>query len=207
MAQAVHRCEKNGQTTYSQLPCDSQQIAKKIDIKTQDLASSQLNSNVRWTTYNVDGKDYSSLIRSLAVNGPKANNKSFHGLAKWRVSYKYETKWAGKKCKFSNITLDIDGEILMPLWRDEANAPQDLRERWSRYFAALKAHEEGHIQHGKELAQRVREKFLGIGDFECADAATLAQKEYEGIYNNLKNRDQEYDQRTQHGATQGAFFN
>jgi predicted secreted Zn-dependent protease len=206
LAQTVHRCEQNGQTIYSQFPCEQKQKAKQLDIKTADLPSNQLVSNLVWKTYDVDGKDYSSLIRSLAVNGPKANDKSFHGLARWRVGYKYETKPAGQKCKFSAITLSIDGEILMPLWREESSAPQELRQRWTRYHAALKAHEEGHIQHGRELALRLREQFLGLGDFECGEVAALAQREFDRIYANLKNRDQEYDQRTRHGATQGAFF-
>lgn len=205
-AQTVHRCEQNGKTIYSQFPCAQNQKAKQIDMKATDVASSQLISNLVWKTYDVDGKDYGSLLRSLAVNGPKANDKSFHGLAKWRVGYKYETKLSGRACKFSRITLTLDGEILIPVWRDEASAPAHLREHWGRYYAALKAHEEGHIQHGKELALRLREQFLGVGDFECNEVAALAQREFETTYNSLKNRDEEYDQRTQHGATQGAFF-
>lgn len=94
----------------------------------------------------------------------------------------------------------------MPTWRDEAGAPTELRQRWGKYYTALKAHEEGHIQHGRELALRLREQFLGLGDFECNEVAALAQREFDRTFNNLKTRDQEYDQRTQHGATQGALF-
>lgn len=205
-AQTVHRCEQHGKVAYSQLPCEAGQLGKKVDIKTVDIASSQLLSQLVWKTYDVYGTDYSSLIRSLAVNGPKVNGSSFHGMARWNVSYKYETKAAAKQCKFSQFELKIAGEILMPSWRDESNAPADLRQRWSRYYSALKAHEEGHVQHGNELALRVREHLLGLGNFDCAASADLAQREFERIYNNVKDRDREYDQRTQHGATQGAVL-
>jgi predicted secreted Zn-dependent protease len=205
-AQAVHRCTKEGQTVYSQFPCEAGQQTKKVDVKLADIASSQLLSELVWKTYDVTGVDYSGLVRSLAAHGPQFNGKSFHGLAKWNVSYRYETQVAGRQCKFSHIELKIAGEILMPNWRDEAKASTELRQRWSKYYAALKAHEEGHVQHGKELALRLREHFLGLGNFECAEAGGLAQRAFDRIYSNLKDRDRDYDQRTQHGATQGALF-
>ncbi len=94
----------------------------------------------------------------------------------------------------------------MPRWIDEAKAPADLRSRWTRYAAALKTHEEGHIQHGRELAQLLRERLLGFGNMACTQAHDIAQNEYNRLYSNVKDRDKEYDRRTQHGSSQGAVF-
>lgn len=47
---------------------------------------------------------------------------------------------------------------------------------------------------------------MGLGAVPCDQIRTLAQEEFQRVYDNLKGRDQEYDIRTSHGATQGAQF-
>jgi predicted secreted Zn-dependent protease len=164
--------------------------------------SGGLDTKIIWNRYPVTGRDYDSLVRSLGANGPKG----FHGVANWDISYQYTTVPSGTMCRFDSVRLSVKGEILMPKWTDEAAAPLTLRQRWQDYYAALQQHEEGHVQHGKELAALVQEKFLGYGDMACGQAKAIAQSEFDRLYNNMKNRDKEYDQRTQHGATQGARF-
>lgn len=212
-AQSVHRCLEKGKITYSQLPCSQDASARALEIKPAEIADSRLNSNLVWKTYDVKGDSYANLLISLTAHGPRINNRSFHGLANWSVRYTYQTKlvgdqpkMAGNQCCFSELSLTIDGEILTPRWVDEASAPADLRARWVRYIAALKAHEEGHIQYGRELAQLLRERLLGFGNMACTQAGDIAQNEYTRLYSNVKDRDREYDRRTQHGATQGAVF-
>jgi predicted secreted Zn-dependent protease len=205
-AQTVNRCEHNGRTVYSQFPCEQKQKSTQVDIKLKDQANSRLTSNLIWKTYDVTGLNYAALITSMGTHGPKVDGKSFHGLAKWHVKYNFTTKQAGRQCRFSSVDFTIDGEVLMPRWLDEVKAPADLRQRWTAYYAALKTHEEGHIQNGRELALLVRERFLGMGDMDCDQSQNIAQTEFNRIYNNIKDRDKDYDRRTQHGATQGASY-
>jgi predicted secreted Zn-dependent protease len=94
----------------------------------------------------------------------------------------------------------------MPRWINEPSAPQALQRRWSHYYAALKKHEDGHIQHGREFAILMKERLMGIGVVPCDQMQALAQSEYQRLYSNLKTRDQEYDARTNHGASQQAVF-
>jgi predicted secreted Zn-dependent protease len=173
-----------------------------MTLKNMPSKSGGLDTKIIWNRYPVTGRDYASLVRSLSANGPKG----FHGLANWDISYQYTTVPSGTMCRFDSVRLTVKGEILMPKWTDEAAAPPSLRQRWQDYYAALQQHEEGHVQHGNELAALVQEKFLGYGDMACGQAKAIAQSEFDRLYNNLKNRDKEYDQRTQHGATQGARF-
>lgn len=107
-------------------------------------------------------------------------------------------------CQIATVHLTVTGEILMPRGEDKGTASSDLQQRWARYYDALKLHEEGHIQNGKELAFLVRERVLGLGTLPCERLLEVAEGEYQRIYSNLKSRDREYDVRTNHGATQGA---
>jgi predicted secreted Zn-dependent protease len=203
LAQAqIHKCIVDGRTVYTDSPCATGAPSSTVTPKSMSSTSTALDTKIIWNRYPVSGKDYAGLVKSLAANGPKG----FHGLASWDISYQYTTKPVGNMCRFDTIRLRVQGEILMPKWTDEDAAPPSLRQRWQDYYAALQQHEEGHVQHGNELAALIQEKFMGYGDMVCGQAKAIAQSEFDRLYNNLKNRDKEYDQRTQHGATQGARF-
>lgn len=197
----IHRCERNGSVSYSDRPCEAgakatqQSYAVAAPSGALDLAVTQVH-------YDVTGHDYPTLIRSLRANGPRG----FHGLARWKIDYHYTTTQQRQLCSISSVRLRVSGEILMPRWVDSASAPADLQRRWSEYYSALQQHEEGHVQHGRELAILVRERLMGLGAVPCDTLQKLAQSEYDRLYGNLKTRDQEYDARTNHGATQGALF-
>jgi predicted secreted Zn-dependent protease len=198
----VHKCTEAGRTVYTDAPCTSGVAPNFSGIKSVPKTSSALETQIIWNRYPVKGNSYDSLVRSLAANGPKG----YHGMAAWNISYHHTVIPEGKLRRFDNVRLKIVGEILMPKWTDEATAPPALQQRWQAYYAALQQHEEGHVQHGNELAALVREKFFGVTDFACNQAEAVAKAEFDRVYNNLKLRDKEYDARTQHGATQGARF-
>ncbi len=198
----VHKCTEAGRTVYTDAPCANAAAPQFSGIKTIPKASSAMETQIIWNRYPVKGDSYESLVKSLAANGPKG----YHGMASWNITYHFTTQAEGKLCRFDSVRLKVAGEILMPKWTNEAAAPAALQQRWQAYYAALQQHEEGHVQHGNELAVLVREKFLGVSNFPCAQAASLAQTEFDSVYTHLKNRDKEYDARTQHGASQGARF-
>ena len=197
----IYRCEREGKIAFSDHPCEpGAKATKKFYATSAAVGHLDLHISVRY--YNVEGLDYESLRTSLNVNGPMG----YHGFASWRCSYHYTTKMRGNACQIATVTTRVSGEILMPRWVDEASAPVALQRRWSDYYSALKTHEDGHIQNGRELALLVKERLMGIGAAPCDQIKALARNEFEHIYENLKARDKEYDIRTNHGATQGAAF-
>jgi predicted secreted Zn-dependent protease len=202
LAQAqVYRCEQEGKITFSDQPC---QPGAKASQKVYGTANAigVLDLQITVTHYSVEGHDFESLTNSLRANGPKG----FHGFASWRVSYEYTTKRRRDACQIDTVNTKVSGEVLMPRWSNEPSAPLALQRRWGDYYATLKKHEDGHIQHGRDLALLVQERLMGIGAVPCDQMPGLAQSEFQRLYNNLKTRDQEYDARTNHGATQGAVF-
>lgn len=197
----IHRCERDGSVSYSDRPCEA---GAKSSSKTYAAVgpTGALDLRVSVVHYDVRGLDYPSLLGSLRVNGPKG----FHGLAKWGVAFDNSIEPLGDDCAISAVRVRVTGEILMPRWVDAAAAPLDLQRRWSDHYAALQRHEDGHIQHGRELALLVKERLMGLGVMACDRLKALARDESQRLYENLKARDKEYDARTNHGATQGALF-
>lgn len=199
----VYRCEQNGKLSFSDQPCKAGAKATQKDYAPATAgATASLDLQVVVNHYAVQGRDYASLGQSLKANGPKG----FHGLARWKIDYEYTTKRIRDNCQVDSVKVRVVGDILMPKWSDEAAAPPDLQRRWATYYAALKQHEDGHIQHGRELALLVRERMLGLGAVPCEQVKALTDGEFLRLHGNLKTRDQEYDARTNHGATQGALF-
>lgn len=198
----LYRCERDGRISYSDVPCEAGAKASQTTYASSTAATGTLDFQVGVKTYEVVGRDYESLRLSLRARGPSG----FHGLAKWRVTYQYTTKRERELCQITTVVVRIAGEILMPHWVDQAKAPAQLQRQWDQYYAALKTHEDGHIQHGRELALLVKERLLGLSAAPCDQMQALAQGEFDRLYGNLRTRDKEYDARTNHGETQGASF-
>lgn len=197
----IYRCEHGGKISYSDQTCDAgAKSTKKAYLPS--AASGTLDLQVVVNYYAVTGQDGRSLLNSMNVNGPKG----FHGLASWKIRKEFATTPAKDGCRITAVRLTVTGEILMPRWEDRSTAPADLQQRWTRYYDALKTHEDGHIQNGKELGLLVKERLMGLGTLPCERLPEIAEREYQRIYSNLRSRDKEYDVRTNHGATQGARF-
>lgn len=197
----VYRCEQNGKLAFSDQPCVAGAKSSQKAHATSS-ATGTLDLEIPVKHYTVQGLTYEALSQSLTANGPKG----FHGLASWGIAYEYTTKKVRDGCQMEAVRVKVSGNILMPRWSDEPAAPPDLQRRWSTYSAALKQHEDGHIQHGRELAMLVKERLLGLGAVPCEQMKALTEGVFQRLAANLKARDAEYDARTQHGATQGARF-
>ncbi len=197
----IYRCEHGGKISYSDQTCEAGAKSTK-KAYSPSTASGTLDLQVVVTNYAVAGQDYESLLNSMNVNGPKG----FHGLASWKIRKEFATTTAKDGCRITTVRLTVTGEILMPLWGDKSTAPADLQQRWARYYDALKVHEDGHIQNGKELGVLVKERLMSLGTLPCERLPEIAEREYQRVYGNLRSRDKEYDVRTNHGATQGARF-
>ena len=191
----IYRCERNGATTFSDRPCE---VGAKSTEKTYSTPGSagSLDLQLRLQHYDVRGADWPSLMVSLRMNGPRG----FHGLARWRVDYDYDVAPRRELCEISAVRMRVTGEILMPRWIDASSASLELQRRWTDVYEGLQRHEEGHIQHGRELAILGKARLMGLGAVSCEHIDALAKREFDRLYTNLKERDKEYDARTAHGT-------
>ena len=175
-------------------PCDASAKSSQKAF-TATGPSSALAMNVVNRFYDVHGLDATSLARSMDANGPKG----FHGLASWKIDMNYDFSRNAKDCQITAVRVKIIGEILMPRWVDEPKASLEMQRQWAESYNKLKRHEDGHVNHGRELALLVKEKLMGLGIVACDKLQTQAQQSYEQLFQNLSKRDQEYDARTNHG--------
>jgi predicted secreted Zn-dependent protease len=190
----IYKCEVAGKTEFRDQPCAGG-AAKPMALQNGSVAQGNIDFRVNTNHYPVNGADLAAAYQSLRVRGPSG----FAGWARWNVKYEYMSKPAPSGCMISAVTIRIDAEIMMPQWVEEKNASLRDQSSWQTMYYQLKRHEDGHVQHGREFALLLKERLMGIGAIPCAQLQARSEQEYQRLYENLKNRDAEYDRRTDHG--------
>jgi predicted secreted Zn-dependent protease len=203
IAADVRKCAgADGKVTYIDGPCPAG--AKPERIRPPDAPSPALAKYGPWVRfYDVEGIEFEALLAELNKFGPNG----FHGEASWRVSYTFRTAPRDGRCFIGGVETKMQGNILMPRWSKRQGASADLVARWQRYEAALLAHEEGHLDNGREFARVLESELLQLpaaGD--CPRLSAAARARYDELLQTYRKRDADYDERTQHGVTQGAKF-
>jgi predicted secreted Zn-dependent protease len=101
----------------------------------------------------------------------------------------------------------VHGVMALPNWIDEAKAEPGLRARWDRFVAALKLHEEGHFDHGRQFGSELERSLAMLGaQNSCNTLDVLTHQHYDALLEKYRAIDMEYDATTDHGRTQGAIF-
>ena len=77
---------------------------------------------------------------------------------------------------------------------------------WSRYLSALEVHENGHLQHGRDLDSNFTRAALAIKAANCAEVDRMLRQRFDAMVKDAQALDVQYDARTNHGATQGAHY-
>ena len=154
--------------------------------------------------YVVHAQPGESLRTALHAATPIAvGGQRFHGYTRWNVRWTF--RWwreASGRCAITEVTTRLHTEVQLPQLQAASPEQQAV---FDRYLRALSDHEQGHVQIGRDAAQAIDQ---GIRQMPAApDCATL-EREANALGRRLLQdhvaREKQYDQRTRHGATQGA---
>jgi len=177
---AQHKCvTPDGRIAYSERPCVQE---------------------VRVNYYDVQGNDFNSLLGALNVRG------TFHGRADWKLSYRFRSRMGPGGCGVTSFNTDLDLQMTLPRWTPPAGVPADLVTRWERYMAALRLHEEGHLDHGRGAEKEFRAVASATTASDCGSLDRALRDRFSKLIADYQARDRDYDRRTEHGKSQGAFF-
>jgi hypothetical protein len=102
--------------------------------------------------------------------------------------------------RIDSVTINVTIDLQMPSWSPPASMLPKARAEWTRWYAALRAHEQGHIDLVHQLFDGLAARILGKtvragqGLFDTAKASLAAQS-------------RAYDTRTGNGTRQGTIMN
>ncbi len=161
-----------------------------------------LEDKVAW--YEVSGATVSELRASLDANTPV---KGFDAETKWWVDWRYRWKPDGQNCALTNVEVMLRVETTFPRLGSEQRPPVEVLGKWRDYSDRLMAHERNHARHGAQAAADIYATLAaftvagacsGIEDNANAAAMKLIRK--------ANQADEDYDRRTDHGATEGVVL-
>ena len=161
-----------------------------------------------WKTnyYSVTGATLSELHRSLDQNRPaKDSTNNIHGWTDWRINWRYKFQETDDGCRLENFSTKTVITITLPRWIPPTNATRMLRDTWVKYINALQQHEFGHGRVALAAATELHKRIKAISqEPACESLKEKIDNMCQRVLDEYKTRDKQYDERTNHGATQGA---
>jgi predicted secreted Zn-dependent protease len=156
--------------------------------------------------YTVSGVTREELRQHMAALGPRgADGKRRDASADCKMTWDYAYQSANGAFYISSSTVSLDIKFTLP----RAFAPKALSapmaSEWNRFITALMVHEAGHSNIAAVGAQKLSRTLAERRTFSTRNQlADFAQNEGQKCLTEMRNQDLVYDQRTEHGLTQGA---
>ncbi|HSS08854.1 MAG TPA: DUF922 domain-containing protein [Acidimicrobiales bacterium] len=145
--------------------------------------------HVERVTYNVSGATLRDVAGAIA-HLPEA------GSTEWFPHYDYNSDERGA---VTEVNVRVGWRVTLPSWVGYDGACQLERDEWDRFFAALDAHEQGHIDVATGHLSVLDELMLG-------GSAHQAGVVFEQALQQLQAASDAYDQSTDHGRNTGTII-
>jgi predicted secreted Zn-dependent protease len=155
---------------------------------------------VRTETYAVAGQNGEALMRAMNQKGPKHGFLA-RAMAQTRYSVQWDMDWAptagGCKLRRANAVLAITYRYP----RISGTVAPELKQRWTRFMAGVRAHEETHGQIAQEMAAAADKAISGMAtsnDPDCTKAQSEVRRRVNRIYAEYERRQRKFDATEHH---------
>lgn len=168
---------------------------------------SQLNSSIRHSHrvnfYSVNPRSRQDL--GAAINRASPIQGGYHGLAEWNIRWEYSYQNQGSSCRIGSVQVTLESKVHMPQLTPNQNYDASITSVFNAYYDALMHHEEGHLTHGILAANEAKQAIQDAkAASSCRAAGNNANTAANAVITKYNRADQQYDNQTNHGATQGA---
>ena len=155
--------------------------------------------NAAMRYYDITGTTAAALRASMDAQGPvDSSGRRNDAFTTWNIDWTWPLN-PDSSCILSGATINTTITVTFPRWLPPPGAPGSVVERWNTYESALVTHESGHVSFIVATAADVLAAIMGAS---CATAEAAAQ----AVVTRIRQHDLDYDEETNHGATQGARF-
>lgn len=161
----------------------------------------------RHEDYTITGRSAAELRGQMDRLGPRSEDGKVYDAntrSELQWSYQYRTDLDG--CRIASADVRLSVVYVMPRWADYGSAPRDVRDNWDRYLVRLTAHEQGHRDVSLQVAEDFERELLAMRGRYCEDLGKAADEAGKGKQRELRDRNRSFDDRTRHGADDGAVF-
>jgi predicted secreted Zn-dependent protease len=181
-------------------------LSSGVALQTFSLAAAD-GVTVKTNYYAVSGATVRELWQSLQQQRPWKSKFSFAARTDWTMRWSYQFGEEGDRVRVSRFELRTDIVMVLPRWIPPKNADEEVVRRWARYLRALMLHEAGHVTIAQQATADIRRQVSALPAYgsraELREGLVATVHE---LQDRFRQQDRDYDQRTRHGATQGALL-
>lgn len=186
--------------------CESIDKARYEDV---DLAqqTEPIQMSLEYLSYDIWGDSPRELQDAINDCGMYSSGKRFSGHANWHVNWWWNSEEQDERCVVVDTKVRMRSTVHMPRLLLPLDGDMELRQHWLRYYGVLLEHEHNHIRHAIEAAEEIKEALEAI---ESAESCTRLRNEMNMAAREIMRQknaaDDEYDERTNHGRSEGAVL-
>lgn len=147
--------------------------------------------------YDVTGANAAELSQAMQKDGPR----NFWAYTNWFINWSHTTEAESTGvCKLKDSLVSVTTKLTLPRWAN-APDPDDARRRsWDAMIAALRKHEQGHVNNGVRAANAISSAILAVPAQTSCDALDgVIDSTSKEIVKAYRKADKDYDRVTNHG--------
>ncbi|WP_192813472.1 DUF922 domain-containing protein [Dyella japonica] len=159
-------------------------------------------------TYDVHGGTVFDIENELHDKSPLVvHGRHMHGKTHWEIHYHYHWKMDGDQCVLDEFDATLNVDTFLPQWVRPQHPNPMLAHDWDRYIAALRMHERGHAEVGEDAREVLVTRAKAMGPAPTCDVIKKQVIDLVAeVVDAHRKVDAMYDDKTDHGRTQGAHF-
>ena len=168
------------------------------------ISAAQVRDDLVTRYYEVPVRPGDSLNRQVRAASPiRDGGQVYYGHTHWDAHWDF--RWnsdASGRCRLTSVQVSLRTEILLPQLR---GADSRQAAAFERFIVALRRHEMGHYEHGKQAAAEIERDLLALPP--ASSCAALEAQANQGAQRSIARfaaMDGQYDRETRHGESQGA---
>lgn len=168
-------------------------------------AHAEVRSELEYQAYQVVAIRGKSLYQVLeAVSPIRENGHAYLGHTSRDTRWSLHWHDSGGTCRLDSIHVSLHVTITLPQLE---GVDPDRQAEYSRFYSALRIHEDGHYRNALKMAddiERALEALPAMGN--CRELEEAANAAGHRVIADTDRQDRDYDARTGHGRTQGAYL-
>lgn len=134
-----------------------------------------------------------------------ATGHDFTGHTDWRLHLSFHSQLQAGVCRISDATITLLVRYTLPRLDDNYFYDWATESAFNRYYSALLTHEQGHAESGQLAASELQ---ASLGRLRSRNGCPALRQSVDASFNRIldkyRQRDIDYDRRTDHGRSQGA---
>ena len=181
----------------------------KVDLKTIDGTNGiALTQRIEYKTYAVSGctaDEIASSLRRTTTQSSAGRYEVGVTSSTTRYSYKYEEQ--GGSCRLKGASIAADITVMLPELPNMQGISSDTMSRWQAFMAALRTHEQGHVDIILKSAGVIKSTFESQTQaFPCSQLEATLKGSVQRETDVANAANEAYDASTNHGVNQGVAF-